>query len=416
MPKPSARNWPLLTVLLFNAVFLAGILFTLLWMAATESSRNARPEAYALLSISPRPQRHLAGQQAPPVGLAELRDFGRLQQAHFRSRLVLVGALRNPAVGALPIVRKQKDPIAWLEKHVRAEFPDTPATLRVALNAGTLKEQAAIINALVSAHLDHADQENRSEKLRQSNWLKLLSARFAAFQKDLKWDTLRTIEDLLLSASALGSGKEPALRELKNLHADLFQLKAQIQKGEGELALLKQAKDGEPEHVEPTIERAFDEERGLPQLLDRAVTLTTRLTKLNEHDGGVEILVASKRALADWELRKCVRAAKVQQLHRDAASLLSLAAEGLEGAGRTRLEKKAWLLEAQAGALGKAIAPRAAQPCDLKPADVDQKIVRDVVARGQVFARLVAAAKRRPAPGVVAPLRVTLLVKAVAAP
>jgi hypothetical protein len=243
-----------------------------------------------------------------------------------------------------------------------------------------------------------------------------LNAQFAAFQKDLKWDTLRMIENSLLSASALASGKEPALRELKYLHTDLFRFQAQMQKAKGKRALLKQAKDGEPEPVEATIERALDEERGLARLLDRAVTLKTQLTNLNEQDGGAEKLVAFNRALADWEVRKCVRTVTVQQLHRDAANLLSLAALGEEGAARTRLEKKAWLLEAQAGVLGKAIAPRAAQPCDLKPEDVDREIVRGVVAQGQVFARMVAAAKRGPAPGVVAPLRATLLVKAVAAP
>ena len=59
--------------------------------------------------------------------------FRQTQVALLKSRLVLNAALRQGKVAELPIVREQEEPVAWLEKELKAASGASPEILSVAL-------------------------------------------------------------------------------------------------------------------------------------------------------------------------------------------------------------------------------------------------------------------------------------------
>src|SRR5262249_12423516 len=64
-----------------------------------------------------------------PDGQGDFSNYQRAQTALVKSPLVLNSALRDPKVERLPIVLKQDDPVAWLEREIHADFGTAPEVL-----------------------------------------------------------------------------------------------------------------------------------------------------------------------------------------------------------------------------------------------------------------------------------------------
>jgi capsular exopolysaccharide synthesis family protein len=128
-----------------------------------------RPDKYtsfALLRVASSEQKLLQDGTRPQENTTYLRT----QLSLIRSRAVLRVALRDEKVRQLPTVRKQGDPIAWLEKELVIEQVQTTEVVRVALTArGSGSDLAVIVNAVVDAYMGEVVKGEQATQLGQLN-------------------------------------------------------------------------------------------------------------------------------------------------------------------------------------------------------------------------------------------------------
>jgi hypothetical protein len=119
---------------------------------------------------------------APEVSFTkdnESADYNRYLQtqlARIKSRSVINAALQQPEVSQLAAIRKQPDPVAWLEQNLESINVNGSELVQVSLSprsGANGNDQAAIINAIVSVYVQEVTgaegkrQADRREKLKK---------------------------------------------------------------------------------------------------------------------------------------------------------------------------------------------------------------------------------------------------------
>ena len=94
-----------------------------------------------------------------------------------KSRLVLNATIEQAAISQLPAIKKQADPTAWLARNLKITNLENTGVIEVSIDAQSgadVKDQAAIINAIVAAYMQgvvdvhkkrRADRREMLEKL-----------------------------------------------------------------------------------------------------------------------------------------------------------------------------------------------------------------------------------------------------------
>jgi polysaccharide biosynthesis transport protein len=145
----------------------------LVWSLRARGAESAR----ALLHVAAH---------APKLSFAtsdnsgDYNDYLQTQFALMKSRLVINTALQQPAIAQLAAIRKQPDPVAWLEQNLDMSNVKNSEVVQVSLSprcGASGKDQAAIINAVVSAYLQEvafvdvkrlADRHSQLKKIKQT--------------------------------------------------------------------------------------------------------------------------------------------------------------------------------------------------------------------------------------------------------
>jgi hypothetical protein len=85
----------------------------------------------------------------------EFEIFRRSQIEMIKNEWLLQQALRDPAVASLPILAGRKDPVAWLVKHLVAEFPEGGEILYIRLRGGRddLVDLKRLVDAVANAYM-----------------------------------------------------------------------------------------------------------------------------------------------------------------------------------------------------------------------------------------------------------------------
>ena len=79
--------------------------------------------------------------------------------AVIKSQMVLNAALRQPQVGRLDEVRKAADPVAWLEKEIRIDFPNGREILRLSIDSDDREACKTLVTAVTAAYLEEVANE-----------------------------------------------------------------------------------------------------------------------------------------------------------------------------------------------------------------------------------------------------------------
>ncbi len=85
----------------------------------------------------------------------EYELFKNTQMQYINSHFVLATALHKPdgrPISRLPILRKQDDPVAWLQRHLSVSSPGHSEIIKVSLSADDPEEAADIVTAVVDAY------------------------------------------------------------------------------------------------------------------------------------------------------------------------------------------------------------------------------------------------------------------------
>jgi RNA polymerase sigma factor (sigma-70 family) len=151
------------------------------------------PTVYALLHVPREALQAQKGGDTPP-GDAEFAQFRGTQAALLRSRLVLNAALRNKEVSALAVVREQANPVAWLEKQLRIDFPEQGEVIRVGMDGSRSEQLAVVVNGVVDAYIQGipaALARPQNERIRKMEEMRV------EYEKKLR-DQRQTLHDLQL--------------------------------------------------------------------------------------------------------------------------------------------------------------------------------------------------------------------------
>jgi hypothetical protein len=211
----------------------------------------------------------------------EFEIVKKSQIALLKSYFVLNSALRNPGISGLPIFRSQKDPVAWLQDHLEADFPQYGEILAISLRGpeAQAKDLVQIVDAVANAYRNEVIYEGKQRSLASRDML-------ARSLENLKIEMVRKWEQYLDIAREVdhlesGSGKvqqELDLKRLDRVETEIMrleneQLQAEIGGGaENGSAIEKR--------IEQLHKRQAELERTITARAEQSVELTARKREL----------------------------------------------------------------------------------------------------------------------------------------
>jgi succinoglycan biosynthesis transport protein ExoP len=143
----------------------AGIVGTATWSLMPPPKITARMQ----LHVDPLPPKILFGADNQNHD----DSFARTQAYIIKDRFVLNAALRDPEVSELSLIKQQSDPVQWLEKEIRVEFP-SPEFMLITISGDNPPEQIKIVSAVTKAYVDgYVNRELNQRKVHQEKLQKI---------------------------------------------------------------------------------------------------------------------------------------------------------------------------------------------------------------------------------------------------
>lgn len=226
------RRWP---VALSLGLLAAAVAVPAVWFSAT-----SQYTAVSLLQISANEQKFVFD-TADQTARSSFEIYKGTQQQLLSSDVVLIAALRKPDVAGFESVKREDDPVRWLAKSLRAEFPGNAEILKVSLSGKNPDEVAGLVSAVVDAYMSEVvDVERNGRKKRLDDLDRLYT------EKETEMRTKRT--DLKQLAEQLGTGdtgalalkQQIALQQYAEARTESVRLRTELQRASSELKM-KQA-------------------------------------------------------------------------------------------------------------------------------------------------------------------------------
>ena len=246
-PEPHPRRAGLLR----RTIRWGGVALWVTWAALSTAvvavaviAWTPRYEATAWLEVIKPAHRPILGGEAAAVDVRVL--LGTRVQL-LKSPAVLERALSDPALRALPRIRKAPDPVAELRRVLRVEtLPDT-ALILVSMESRSPDEPATIVNAVVQSDLtevgSRADREARDRVERLREMWQRLNVEVVRRRERLTALLKKQAEDVQLRR---GDPYRVTLHEYRQLKGELNRTQIERIKAESRLRLLRQQLRGKP--------------------------------------------------------------------------------------------------------------------------------------------------------------------------
>jgi hypothetical protein len=184
------------------------------------------PFVYALLQIAddePGLLGHPARRSGP--GARDFDTFKKNQLTLVRSRLILTAALARPAVAQLGVVKRQADPVAWLENSLRVDFPNDAGILRIGLAGRPEKELAAVVDAVAETYLKEVVHAARNQKLVRLDELEKICSQAEEKVRSQRDKLTRLREALKVGPGMSSVRQQHLLRDLTDCTRELRRVK-----------------------------------------------------------------------------------------------------------------------------------------------------------------------------------------------
>jgi hypothetical protein len=199
----------------------------------------------------------------------DYNDYLQTQFALIKSRLVLNVALQQPAIAHLAAIRKQPDPIEWLAQNLEISNLKHFEVARVSLSpqcgaSGT--DQAAIINAVVSAYMQEVASVDRKRQADRHSKLKKIKQTYAEIIKDRRESARKLSESVGSDGHKLGVEQNGLANRYERLLDQRLKLRLDRAAAETVLGRRQKAANRETDPVHKEI----------AQLEDRLAVLTAQ--------------------------------------------------------------------------------------------------------------------------------------------
>jgi hypothetical protein len=227
--------------------------------------RRADHEAYALVQLTwPSPELLPGATRA--LGEDELtrQEYCETQATLAKSRMVLTGALRDPRVADLAVLKDQPEPVDWLEQHLQVRCDGARPIMRISLTASSHPQDLPrVVDAIAKAYLEEFGDK---ERLRWQDRLRMLKELARMYQDSIKQtrSTLRRLQETVGPGNkdVLALKQQYAMVEAKALAEQLATVRHELRQLKIQLETLEQgaAPEGARRAVAGLMQRAdFDE-------------------------------------------------------------------------------------------------------------------------------------------------------------
>jgi len=238
--------------------------------------------------------------QAPHVLFRDLAggDYGgnykKNQTALIKSRLVLIAALREPAVSELSMVKQQSDPVSWLERKLVIDSPG-PEILTVGLPVDDERETIAIVNAVVAKYLEEIEGKERGDQKQKSDQLTSLKDKYESLLKRRRGD-YKTLAEIATTSNptVLMLKQRIIVNSLSALEKDLTTTESQVRNLSVEVAL-------DEKKAEVELDKIVVPELAIKQELLKDGTAGRYALEVDEQERRIELI---KSANPDHWLEK----------------------------------------------------------------------------------------------------------------
>ena len=157
------RRWPLATGL--------GILAAMVAMAAAWFLIPQKGEVVAYVKVA----RSTESMTRDPrqVDSNEFITLQRTTMEYMKSKSLLTRALRDSSISQLPLVKKQADPVEWLQDELTLKFPGEAEILMITMSGEEIDQIVKIVDAVVDAYFNEVvekavqDRGKKEERLKQ---------------------------------------------------------------------------------------------------------------------------------------------------------------------------------------------------------------------------------------------------------
>src|SRR5262249_22802282 len=150
-----------------------------------------------------------------------------------KSRLVLNSALKDPKVQEkkLEVVSNQIDPVDWLEKEIKVDFPSGPEILRISMSGNNRDELELLVNSVVKAYLREIVDNERINRQKQLDQVKDIVSKYEETLKRRR-ATFRMLAETAGSSDAktLVLKQQCVQDELNANQKELLQLQSELRK------------------------------------------------------------------------------------------------------------------------------------------------------------------------------------------
>lgn len=222
------RRWLLATPL---ALVVGAVTFAVAWLLLPAPPHTAR----SLLHIAADQPRVLfkTSEYRP-----DANAFRQTQLALVKSRLVLNAALRQPKVADLNTIRKQDDPISWLEKELKVSYASSPEILSVALSGDPPDELKIIVDAVVAAYLHEIVNKEQIKRQARLDQLEKISTKYQESLRQKRQAIRRIADNVGTSDKQNLALKQLYTQEQYHLtQKELLQVRSKLRELETEIAV-----------------------------------------------------------------------------------------------------------------------------------------------------------------------------------
>ena len=208
-------------------------------------------EAVAYLRIAPAQSMTRDGKQPDAYEFTALK---KTTMEYIKSKSLLTRALRDPAIAQLPVVKKQSDPVEWLQSELALSFPNDGETLMISMRGEETDQLEKIVNAVVDMYFKEVvdkgqDRAGKEEKLKQ-----LVQEKSGQLVRELK-EVQRLHESLgIVDVKDVGDRKSLLVTQLQHIEAEIHAI-----------VLRSAALDAEINQHQTEIKRAVKEARAKVQ-------------------------------------------------------------------------------------------------------------------------------------------------------
>ena len=175
----------------------------------------------------------------------EFEIYKATQQQLIKSRFVLTAALRDPSVTNLACVQAEEDPVSWLARELRVNYPGKAEIMEVALTGTDPKEVTALVRAVVDAYMDEVVDVERNQRRQQLSELDRVYTDKETEVRQKRTDLRQLAEQLGTSETDVLSLKQQnALQELAAFRSELMKTQFLLMRRKGELKALQAELEG----------------------------------------------------------------------------------------------------------------------------------------------------------------------------